>query len=43
MQPSIHLKERVLELRLYLRLCQQILGGLFDSNFQHYLSACVEH
>lgn len=43
MQPSIHLKERVLELRLYLRLCQQILGGLFDSNFQHYLSACAEH
>lgn len=43
MQPSIDLKERILELRLYLRLCQQILRGLFDSNFQHYLSACAEH
>lgn len=43
MQPSIHLKQHVLELRLYFCLCQQILGGLFDSNFQHYLSACAEH
>lgn len=46
---GIHLNERVLELRLYHCLCQQILRGLSDSDFQqwgvgafhHFYSICL--
>lgn len=36
-------KQHVLELRLYVCLCQKILQGLFDSYFHHYSSVSAQH